>query len=100
MAMFRHVVMFRWSEDSTTTAQERAISGLRDFAEEIRALGTLSIGVDAGISEGNFDAVVVADFPDRETYLTYASDPRHTAMIANYLAPIIAARVAVQAELI
>lgn len=99
MSGFRHVVMFRWSNSSTTDDRERAIKGLTAFALEVRDLGTLRIGVDAGLAEGNFDVVVVADFSDRETYLSYAADPRHRAMVAEYLAPVTSARAAVQAEL-
>jgi hypothetical protein len=97
--VFRHIVIFRWTAESTAEQHARAFAGLRAFADEIADLGTLSIGVDAGVSTGNFDAVVVADFADRAAYLAYAVDPRHTAMIAEYLAPIIGARAAVQTDL-
>lgn len=99
MPGFRHVVMFRWSDDSTPEGRDRAIRGLEAFAIDIRDLGMLRIGVDAGLAEGNFDVVVVADFPDRETYLGYAGDPRHGAMVATYLAPVTSARAAVQTDL-
>jgi hypothetical protein len=97
--MFRHVVMFRWTDESTPDDRERAIAGLRAFAEQVRDLGTARIGVDAGLDQGNFDVVVVADFADRATYLRYAADPRHLAMSKEHVAPILAVRAAVQTEL-
>lgn len=99
MSIFRHVVMFRWDDRSTIVQRERAIAGLKAFAEEVRDLGTLSIGVDAGVADGNFDALVIADFDDRDAYLAYADDPRHKAMITEHLAPIVAGRAALQTQL-
>lgn len=97
--MFRHVVMFRWTPESSSTQRDEALAGLHAFAREISDLGTLRIGADAGVGNGNFDALVVADFPDRDAYLSYASDPRHVAMIARHIKPILGERAAVQTEL-
>lgn len=97
--MFRHVVMFRWTSDSGLEAQRRVIASLEAFAAEVRDLGVVQVGVDAGLHAGNFDAVVVAEFEDRDRYLDYAADPRHVALVANVLKPIVADRAAVQTEL-
>ena len=97
--MFRHVVMFRWSPDSTEMQRSQALEALGRLADQVRHLGQLSVGADAGISKGNFDAGVVVDFPSREDYLTYAAHPAHVECVTNYIRPILLERVAVQYEL-
>lgn len=95
---FRHVVMFQWLPGTCPSDRAAAIAALRDFGTEIGALGTLSVGADAGVSPGNFDAAVVVDFADRDAYLTYAADPRHIAVVATFIKPFLQSRAAVQYE--
>ena len=96
MSGFRHVVMFRWAEDASPENRSAAVEALHRLVEEVADLGTLTVGVDAGLVEGNADVVVVADFPTQEAYLAYAADPRHQKVVQTYLRPIIAERVALQ----
>lgn len=96
MSGFRHVVMFRWAADATAEQRIAAIDALDRLREEITDLGSLTVGVDAGLAEGNADVVVVADFPSQDAYLAYAADPRHQTVVQTYLRPIIAERVALQ----
>ena len=51
---------------------------------------------DAGLSDGNADTVLIADFPDVEAFYRYAQDPVHLAVIAEHVRPYLAARSAVQ----
>ncbi len=97
--VFRHVVMFRWRKDSGPEEQAAAVAALQEFALAVADLGSVSVGRDAGLDEANFDAVVVADFPDVASYRAYASDPRHLELIATHIRPCLDHRVAVQAEL-
>ncbi|MBM4202811.1 MAG: Dabb family protein [Gammaproteobacteria bacterium] len=93
--MFRHCVMFKWKPE--TTAEARAV-----LFEKLDGLAALPFvkafahGPDAGLREGNWDHVVVADFESREDYLTYASYPMHLDLIQGHLLPAISARAAVQ----
>ena len=96
MSSFRHVVMFRWADDASAEQRTAAIDALEQLREEIADLGSLTVGVDAGLAEGNADVVVVADFPSQDAYLAYAADPRHQKVVQSYLRPIIAERVALQ----
>ena len=63
------------------------------------AIATYTHGPDAGVSEGNWDYVVVGDFASVDDYRTYAADPGHLEMIAELIRPAISARAAVQFEL-
>jgi len=57
------------------------------------------VAPDAGLVEGNAHTILVADFPDAETFRSYATDPTHLAVIAEHVRPYLAARSAVQYEL-
>lgn len=97
--MFRHVVMFDWNDDASPEARAAAVDALRRWGVAAAEFGTLTVGTDAGLAEGNADVVVVVDFPDREAYAGYAADPRHLDMIAELIRPIVGRRSAVQHEL-
>lgn len=99
MAEFRHVVSFRWTADSSADQRAAAVAALEGLARDVADLGRLTVGVDAGVSDGNADAVVVVDFAERADYLAYATDPRHVAVVTEHIRPILAERVAVQHEL-
>jgi hypothetical protein len=97
--MFRHVVMFRWTPDSSPSARQSAIDALKIFGSDVADFASLTVAGDAGVSEGNFDAVVVVDLADAEAYLRYAGDPRHIAVLTDHVRPILAERAAVQYHL-
>lgn len=97
--MFRHVVVFSWTPEATPEQRDGAVAALRQWARDAERFGTLTVGVDAGLAEGNGDVVVVMDLPDRETYAAYAVDDRHQAMIREHIRPILGRRCAVQHEL-
>lgn len=94
----RHVVLFRWSAESTPQQRAGAVEALRQWGRDAARYGTLVVGDDAGINAGNFDTAIVVDLPDRDTYAAYAADERHQQMIAEHIRPILAERAAVQHE--
>jgi hypothetical protein len=96
---FRHVVMFTWNDDvdrSHSDAVGAALSTLPGLIPEISAYHH---GPDAGVNEGNFEYVVVADFASRDDYLVYRDHPEHRAVIAEMITGRVAARAAVQYEI-
>ncbi|GAA1544751.1 Dabb family protein [Actinomadura kijaniata] len=99
MSGFRHVVMFRWAEGTTTSQQEEARVRLAELPGVIPEIRGYSLGHDAGVNEGNYDFVVVGDFADRDDYLAYRDHPAHRAVIDEYIKPIMDQRAAVQYEL-
>ncbi len=90
--------MFRWSDEVTDEAKQAVAEGLGRLPEVIPEIRAYAFGPDAGIREGNWDFVVVGDFDDVESYLAYANDATHQALIAEHIAPNIAERAAVQYE--
>lgn len=95
----RHVVMFRWAEDASAESRAAAVDALRAFGRAATELGTVSVGTDAGLADGNFDAVVVVELADADAYARYASDPRHVAVVTEKVGPILGQRTAVQYDL-
>jgi Stress responsive A/B Barrel Domain len=99
MSGFRHVVMFQWAEGTTTSQQDEVKAKLAELPAVIPAIGTLSLGTDAGVNPGNFDFVVVGDFAGKADYLAYRDHPAHRAVVDEYIKPILGARAAIQYEL-
>jgi hypothetical protein len=97
--VFRHVVVFTWAPGSAPEQRDSAVAALREWVGQAAGYGTVSVGVDAGLAEGNGDVAVVVDLPDKETYLAYAADDRHQALLRDHVRPILATRAAVQYEL-
>lgn len=91
--------MFSWSDDVDDAHVAKATAALDTLPRLFDALRNFQHGPDVGISEGNFDYVVVADFDDADAYATYRDHPDHQAVIADVLAGHITARTAVQYEL-
>jgi hypothetical protein len=94
--MFRHVVLFRWTEDATEEQKTILEDRLATLPGTIPEIAEYQFGVDAGINDGNYDFVVVADFADRASYLTYRDHPAHRAAVDECIKPIMAARAAAQ----
>ena len=95
--MFRHCAMFKWSDEATEEAKAAVSAGLDELAK-LGAIKTFLHGPDAGVSDGNWDYVVVADFAGVDDYRSYATDPDHLELIADLLRPNIAGRAAIQYE--
>jgi len=88
--------MFRW-EDTVDDEQVAAITaGLSTLPGLIPQIADYRFGGDAGVNEGNFDFVVVADFASVDDYLAYRDHPDHRALIADLVTGNVADRAAVQ----
>jgi hypothetical protein len=98
MSGFRHVVMFRWAEGTTTGQQDEVAAKLRELPGVIPEIREYGVGVNAGVNPGAYDFVVVADFGDRDAYLVYRDHPVHRAVVDEYITPIAAERASIQYE--
>ena len=97
--MIRHVVVFTWSEAADADRRRTTVAALRRLREDVGGMTSLVVADDAGLTEGNADTVLIADFADVEAFRRYAQDPVHEAVIAEHIRPHLAARSAVQIEL-
>jgi hypothetical protein len=94
--MIRHVVVFTWSEDADAERRAAALAALRRLEQDVGGMTSLVVADDAGLSPGNGDTVLIADFPDAEAYSRYAGDPVHQAVLNEHVRPWLAGRSAVQ----
>jgi hypothetical protein len=96
--VLRHVVLFTWTDAADDAQRAATAEALRRLREDVGGMSSLTVSADAGLVEGNAHAVLVADFPDADSFRRYAQDPVHQAVIAEHVRPWLVARSAVQYE--
>jgi hypothetical protein len=96
--MIRHVVMFRWKPETTPEDVAAIEEGLSKLPSEVPEIQRYTFGPDAGLNEGNFDFVVVADFATADDWRVYRDHPAHRTFIEQHSRPNTAVRAAVQFE--
>jgi hypothetical protein len=94
--MIRHVVVFTWSAEADAARRRTTIEALRRLRQDVGGMSYFAVAEDAGLSDGNADTVLIADFPDVEAFYRYAQDPVHLSVIAEHVRPWLAGRSAVQ----
>ena len=94
--MIRHVVTFTWSGAADEGRRAAILQALRGLRQDVGGMTSLVVEGDAGLSDGNADAVLIADFPDVEAFTRYAQDPVHQSVLTEHVRPWLAARSAVQ----
>ena len=84
--MIRNVVLAKLKDGYYAAELAQIQQGLRG----LNCPGTVaySVGSDAGLREGNWDFVIVADFTDVDAYRGYDADAEHNALRAR-LAPMV-----------
>ncbi|MEU3170145.1 Dabb family protein [Streptosporangium sp. NPDC006930] len=96
--MFRHVVLFTWTEEATEEQRVRVATELAKLPGAITEIRSYTIGSDAGVNPGNHQFAVVADFDSADDFLVYRDHPLHQAVVTDHIKPIVASRAAVQFE--
>ena len=97
--MFRHVVLFTWTDGMTDEMEAQFAAELTALAPTLPGVRSYRAGPDAGLVEGNFDFAVVADFDDADSYVAYRDHPAHQDIISRYSRPHAKSRAAVQYEI-
>ncbi len=96
--MFRHVVLFTWTQDASQEQKDALASGLATMPAAVETIRAYSFGPDAGLNPANRDFAVVADFDDKAGYLTYRDHPAHRDLVNRLVTPIVAERAGIQFE--
>jgi len=94
--MLRHVVVFRFHEGTPAESIRAITDALGGLPAAIPEIRSYHFGGDAGIDEGNYEFAVTADFADEDDYRVYRDHPQHQQVIKELIAPLRAARAAVQ----
>jgi len=90
--------MFSWADDVDDAHIAAVSAALDTLPGKIDVLRNYRHGPDVGISDGNFDYVVVADLDNADDFATYRDHPDHVAVIQGLLAGRVEQRAAVQYE--
>jgi hypothetical protein len=93
---FRHVVMFKWNEGLGDEHVQRVRDGLDALPPVIAQIRSYVHGPDLGVTAGNFDYVLVADFDSEEDFLVYRHHPVHQQFIDDVITANTAQRAGVQ----
>ena len=88
--------MMRLSEESTSADAAAIVEGLGTLPALVPEIRSYSVGLDAGLAEGNFDIVLVGDFDDEAGFRAYNTNADHQGVIAERIKPFLAERSAVQ----
>lgn len=79
--LFTDIAMFRFRPEVTEDEIDAIHQQLLELPGLVPEVRSFSVGRDAGISEGNWDMVVVVGFDDEAGYVTYAAHPDHQPTI-------------------
>jgi hypothetical protein len=92
----RHTVLLRWAPEATPERIEEITAALRALPGAIPELRSYRVGSDAGLAEDSWDYAIWATFDSVEGYEIYRDHPRHQAVIAELIRPVLADRAASQ----
>lgn len=94
--MIRHIVLLTWADGTTADQHQTVIDQLSTMPGLIPEIKSYELTSDAGISTGNANLAVVAEFDDADGYQAYATNADHVEIIATHIKPILAGRSAIQ----
>ena len=93
---FRHVVLLRWDDDVPEDHVEQVRAGLDALPAQIPQIRTFLHGSDVGVSEGNYDYVVVADFDNVQDWRAFREHPAHVLFMEEHITGKLKGRAAIQ----
>jgi hypothetical protein len=88
--------MFAWADDVEPDHPYRVGVALDALATQVPEIRNYVHGADVGVSEGNFDYVLVADFDNVNDWRTYRDHPQHVLFLAEHIKGKVKHRAAVQ----
>ena len=94
--MVTHLVIFTWIAEVKAEQVENLRHALTRLATEFSETASIRHGPDLGFREVNGDYALIATFADRAAWDAYQADPRHKAVVRDFVQPIQASRLTVQ----
>lgn len=85
--MIRHIVLFRWNEDTSPEDRDRTIIAFRGLAGVVPGRD-LHVGPDVA-GRGTFDWGLTCDFVSQEEVQAYSAHADHQAAISTYIKPFV-----------
>ena len=93
---FRHVVLLQWADDVPEDHVDQVRAGLDALPPQIPQIRTFLHGTDVGVSEGNYDYVVVADFDNVQDWRAFREHPAHVLFMEEHITGKLKGRAAIQ----
>ena len=93
---FRHVVLLQWDDDVPEDHVDQVRAGLDALPAQIPQIRTFLHGSDVGVSEGNYDYVVVADFDNVQDWRAFREHPAHVLFMEEHITGKLKGRAAIQ----
>lgn len=87
--MFHHIVLLRFTPDSTSEEHRAVADALTPLPDTIDAIVSYDVNLDAGLSPGNAHVSVHGTFADEAAWRTYSTHPAHVKVIEELIAPIL-----------
>ena len=94
--MIVHIVLFIWKEGVSHSQIEALTRAIGQLPKQIPELQELRFGPDVKLRTGNADYGLVAIFADETGWKAYQASAAHKTLVADYITPIVASRVAIQ----
>jgi hypothetical protein len=94
--MVTHLVIFTWVPEVKAEQVDQLWHAFTRLAAEFSETATIRHGSDLGFRDISGDYALVATFADRAAWDAYQADPRHKAVVRDFVLPIQASRLTVQ----
>ena len=96
VTVLTQIVLLKWTESATSEQRSQAANALASLPGLVSEIRTLALVTDAGLRPDNFDVAVVTSFEDQAAWEKYQTHPEHLRVVKGAVAPILAAKAAVQ----
>ncbi len=97
--MIHHIVLFRFKPGTSDPAIAAMRTALLAMPARIPDIRWIDFGGNQAPGSAEYTHALVIGFDDMAAVLRYGEDPHHKAVIAEFIAPIREARVAVDVEI-
>lgn len=94
--MVTHIVIFTWIAEVKAEQVQDLQRALNRLAAEFSETATIKHGPDLRFRDVNGSYALIATFADRAAWDAYQADPRHKAVVRDFVTPIQASRLTVQ----
>ena len=94
--MLTQIVLLKWTESATSEQRGQAATALASLPGLVPEIRSLALVTDAGLRPDNFDVALVTSFDDEAAWERYQTHPEHLRVVKGAVAPILAAKAAVQ----
>jgi hypothetical protein len=88
LKMICHVFMMSMKPGVTAEQRQALIEGIAKLPTEIDGIVSFKSGADLGLTSGNTDVVLIAEFEDEQSFRSYLDAPAHRRLAADLVGPV------------